>query len=72
MIDTKGSAHSALEVSVKLTRVDIEQKNPHPWKGVIFVAQGVGPGRDKPWELMQKNLKPRMGRHIRFPWCRSR
>ena len=41
-------ARSALEVSAKLTSVNIEQKNPHPWKRVIFVALGVDLGGINP------------------------
>jgi len=54
-------SHRTPEVSVKLTRLNIEQKNPHPWKGFIFVARGVNPGRDQPWDNVEKKSQPRRG-----------
>ena len=60
------------KVSVKLTRVDIAEKNPHPWKGVIFVALGVDPGGINPGNWYKNKSQAPEGRHIRFPWCKSR
>ena len=57
---TNGFARSALEVSVKLTRIDIEQTDhgPSPLKGEFVGSPGCRSLRDKPWEGAKKQESP--------------
>jgi len=57
----------ALKISVKSIRVDIDQKNPHPWKGVIFVALGVDPGGINPGNWYKNKSQAPDGATYSFP-----
>jgi len=63
----RGVARRALEVSVKLTCVNIEQKNSHPWKGVIFVALGVDPRGINPGNWYKNKSQAPDGATYSFP-----